>query len=244
MLPELIDTLLRRLPRTCAATRADLPETPRLALVDVGGHARPSPSSGSSAPPRAAAGIEALHATLDEVDLRRLDAARARASRSTSSTAARCSRTSTESDLVAAARDGRVCRRQPVPRAGGQQQEAVRAVRGPALRAPRRGRRGRRHRARRSRGRAILRAGPRHLRRLDDRPARRSSPTTASGSCSSRPPTTAATASRSAWRRARPSGTRIIEEHADRARLHRAGVRARCRRRCSRRSRTGTSRCA
>ena len=44
--------------------------------------------------------------------------------------------------------------RQPVPLAGGQQQEAVRAVPGPALLAPHRGRRGRRHPGARSRGRA------------------------------------------------------------------------------------------
>jgi glutathionylspermidine synthase len=66
MLPVLIDTLLSAY-RELRGERADLPETPRLALVDAEG----SPSVPEFRIICAAArevGIEALHATLDEVE--------------------------------------------------------------------------------------------------------------------------------------------------------------------------------
>ena len=75
MLPVLMETLLAAY-RELRGERSDLPETPRLALVDVEGS--PSvPEFRIICGAAKAAGIEALHATLDEVDLRRLAAARA-----------------------------------------------------------------------------------------------------------------------------------------------------------------------
>src|SRR4051812_19046210 len=66
MLPVLIDTLLSAY-RELRGERADLPETPRLALVDVEGS--PSvPEFRIICAAAKAAGIEALHATLDEVE--------------------------------------------------------------------------------------------------------------------------------------------------------------------------------
>jgi hypothetical protein len=70
-----------------------------------------------------------------------------------------------------------------------------------------------------------------------------SSPTTARSWCSSRPPTSAATASPSAWRRRRRSGSGS-SPRTPTARTTSCRSTSRCRRRCSRRSRTGTSRCA
>ena len=90
MLPVLVETLLDAY-RDLRGGRPDLPETPRLALVDVEG----SPSVPEFRIVCAAAkeaGIEALHCTLDELtydgSLLRL-----RATPSTSSTVASCSRT-------------------------------------------------------------------------------------------------------------------------------------------------------
>ena len=104
MLPVLIDTLLSAY-RELRGERADLPESPRLALVDVEGS--PSvPEFRIICAAARAAGIEALHATLDEVSTTARCCA-SRASRSTSFTAARCSRTCPEGDLIAAARDRR-----------------------------------------------------------------------------------------------------------------------------------------
>ena len=66
MLPVLIDTLLSAY-RELRGERADLPESPRLALVDVEGS--PSvPEFRIICAAARAAGIEALHATLDEVE--------------------------------------------------------------------------------------------------------------------------------------------------------------------------------
>jgi glutathionylspermidine synthase len=66
MLPVLVDTLLSAY-RELRGDRADLPETPRLALVDVAGS--PSvPEFRIICDAARNAGIEALHATLDDVE--------------------------------------------------------------------------------------------------------------------------------------------------------------------------------
>jgi glutathionylspermidine synthase len=65
MLPVLLDTLLGAY-RELRASRSDLPEVPRLALVDIEGS--PSvPEFRIVCAAARAAGVEALHATLDEV---------------------------------------------------------------------------------------------------------------------------------------------------------------------------------
>jgi glutathionylspermidine synthase len=65
MLPVLVDTLLAAY-RDLRGERSDLPETPRLALVDVAGS--PSvPEFRIICRAAKAAGVDALHATLDEV---------------------------------------------------------------------------------------------------------------------------------------------------------------------------------
>ena len=92
ILPELIATL-RDAYEHVRATRPDLPERPRLALVDSADS--PSvPEFRIICAAAEAAGLSALHATLDEspTTARR---SRSRTSPPTSSTAARCSRTST-----------------------------------------------------------------------------------------------------------------------------------------------------
>ena len=66
MLPVLVDTLLSAY-RELRGERSDLPETPRLALVDVAGS--PSvPEFRIICEAARQAGVEALHATLDEVE--------------------------------------------------------------------------------------------------------------------------------------------------------------------------------
>ena len=133
--------------------------------------------------------------------------------------------------------------RQPVPLPGGQQQEAVRALPGPALRhlieADERG--GHRSAPRsRGRGSCAPAASTTATGRSTCCP---SSPTTARSWCSSPPRTSAATASRSAWRPRRTSGTRSSPRTPS-ARTSSCRSTSPCPRRCSRRSRTGTSRCA
>ena len=140
MLPELLGTLLDAYAHV-RSRHADLPERPRLALVDVAG-APAVPEFRIICAAAKAAGARGR-----------------RTARSTSSptTARRCTcdgepvqlvyrrallEELDQSDLVAAARDGRVCVVNPFRSPRRQQQEAVRAVRRPPLRPPRPGRRG------------------------------------------------------------------------------------------------------
>ena len=213
ILPELIATL-RDAYAHVRATRPDLPERPRLALVDSADS--PSvPEFRIICAAAEAAGLSALHATLDEVTY---DGTTLRVKDEPVHLVYRRALLEDldQSDLVAAARDGRICLVNPFrsrvannkklfalfqdPRFAhlieGDEADVIRATI-PWTR--------------------ILRPGPRHLRRLDDRPACRSSPTTARSSCSSRRRTSAATASRSGWRRPQDEWERIIAEHADRA---------------------------
>ena len=141
MLPVLIDTLLSAY-RELRGERGDLPEQPRLALVDVEG----SPSVPEFRIICAAArkaGIEALHATLDEVEY---DGSVLRVQ---GEPVHLVYRRALLEDLPGGRPDRRGARpprrrREPVPRARGQQQEAVRPARRPALRAPGAGLRARR----------------------------------------------------------------------------------------------------
>ena len=200
--------------RTSARTRTDLPETPRLALVDADGS--PSvPEFRIICAAAKAAGIEADHATLDEVTY---DGTTLRVKDEPVQLVYRRALLEDldQSDLVAAARDGRVCMVNPFRSRVANNKKLFALFQDPrfahliegdeadviqdddpvdAHPAPR----------------------PRHLRRLDARPPVRSSPTTARSWCSSRPRTSAATASRSAWRRRRRSGSGSSRDHADRA---------------------------
>ena len=166
ILPELIATL-RDAYEHVRATRPDLPERPRLALVDSADS--PSiPEFRIICAAAEAAGLSALHATLDDVAY---DGTTLRVKDEPVHLVYRRALLEDldQSDLVAAARDGRDLPRQPVPLARRQQQEAVRAVPGPPLRPPDRGRRGGRH-PRDDPVDADPASRPRHLRRLEDRP--------------------------------------------------------------------------
>ena len=106
ILPELIGTLLDAYAHV-RATRTDLPESPRLALVDSAGS--PSvPEFRIICAAAAAAGIEADHATLDEVTY---DGTTLKVKDEPVHLVYRRALLEDldQSDLVAAARDGRVC---------------------------------------------------------------------------------------------------------------------------------------
>ena len=106
ILPELISTL-RNAYAHVRATRSDLPETPRLALVDCAGS--PSvPEFRIICAAAEAAGITATHATLDEVAY---DGTTLRVQGEPVELVYRRALIEDldQSDLVAAARDGRVC---------------------------------------------------------------------------------------------------------------------------------------
>jgi hypothetical protein len=106
MLPELIDTLLDAYGHV-RALQPDLPERPRLALVDVPGS--PSvPEFRIVCAAAKAAGLDAIHATLDEVAY---DGSTLRVQDEPTHLVYRRAMLEDidQSDLVAAMRDGRVC---------------------------------------------------------------------------------------------------------------------------------------
>ena len=155
--------------RAARAGGPELPETPRLALVDVPGS--PSiPEFRIICAAAAEAGIEAIHAHHRRALLRRLGAPRrrrARAARLPPGPGRRPHRGRPDRRLPGRRR----LRRQPAARPGRQQQEADGAARRSPLRPP-----GRAARGGGDRGDDPLdpgpAAGPGHLRAVDDRPAR------------------------------------------------------------------------
>ena len=193
---------------TCRRARGSRSSTPT---------ARPaSPSSASSAPPPRRPGSSADHATLDEVTY---DGTTLRVKDEPVHLVYRRALLEDldQSDLVAAARDGRICLVNPFRSPRRQQQEAVRAV--PGSRASPTSIEGDEADVIRETipWTRILRPGRVTYGRLDASTSCRSSPTTARSWCSSRRRTSAATASRSGWRRPQEEWERIIAAHADRA---------------------------
>ena len=126
MLPVLIDTLLS----AYRELRGERARPARDAAARARG--RGGQPVGARVPDhlrgREAAGIEALHATLDEVEY---DGSVLRVQGEPVHLVYRRALLEDlpEGDLIAAARDRRAARREPVPRARGEQQEAVRAAR-------------------------------------------------------------------------------------------------------------------
>ena len=131
MLPALIETLLDAY-AAMRARRPDLPERPRLAVVDVAGR-RPCPSSASSRTPRRARARRRRRGP-GRAELRRLAVLHVGGEPVQSSTAGPPPEGG-RATLAAAARDGALLHRQPF-RACREQQEDPRPAAGPALRVP------------------------------------------------------------------------------------------------------------